>query len=358
MTDGHEVEDDFREVADGKFARDDLSTAHPENQWSAEPIEELRPGHAACPVIHGAKQRVQIGLFAFAELADFGLFACKGLYDTDSRNVLLDDGGHGPVEIMDVPPLRLKFACVESDERNGRQHCSQCNRAKPGTDEKGQCGCGNQGNGDVHGQQQAREKEILKPPDVCSGAGDEFAGVGAIVIGESKALKRVVNRGADVTQGALDDPVANRAKGEANDHPDRDESEKQENKRPNSEGNASGDVLAESCDGVAEDLRQRHFDRDVDEQQADATRDLPGVGPEKSQNPQQISRLETVFLFVRCGHQTQALAESRLPPARGSRGGRLKGWKSEISNGKSLELPWLEDLASADVQGVVHEGAQ
>src|SRR5262245_48170595 len=54
MTNGHKVEDHFREIANGKFTCDDLTTANPENQRSAESVEELRPRHAARPVIHGA----------------------------------------------------------------------------------------------------------------------------------------------------------------------------------------------------------------------------------------------------------------------------------------------------------------
>ena len=137
-------------------------------------------------------------------------------------------------------------------------------------------------------------------PDVVDWLGlvtDTFAGIRPVVVGEGQALKRVVERGADVAERRLDGATANWPEHEADSGPHRDQCEIQLDERPEREGGASGGVFPQAGDGVAKDLRQRHFDGDVHQQQAKAERDAARIPAKKGNNPQQIAGLEPGRLF-------------------------------------------------------------
>ena len=105
---------------------------------------------------------------------------------------------------------------------------------------------------DVDAEEEAGEEEILKPSDVCGGAGDEFSGVGAVVVGEGQALHGVVDGAANVEERALNEPIADWAEDVSIDGPKGDEEGIAGGDSADRDGDSGGGVEAVSLNGFAD----------------------------------------------------------------------------------------------------------
>ncbi len=122
VSDGHQVENDFGQIADGHLALDDLPSAHPENERHAQAKDELGKGHARGPVIHGLEHGAEEEVLALAELGNLSGFFGECAHDARPRDVLLNHGGHRAVEVVDMTPLGLEFAGVKGNQGDGGKH--------------------------------------------------------------------------------------------------------------------------------------------------------------------------------------------------------------------------------------------
>ena len=113
------------------------------------------------------------------------------------------------------------------------------------------------------------------------------------MVTEGETLGGVINGGADVAEGALHQAVADGAEEDPIAATDDDQGEEEEDIGPQIEPGAPFDVPAQAGDGAAQDLRQHHFDGDIDQEQPDGKRDLGRVPAQKSDDAKQIARLQS-----------------------------------------------------------------
>ena len=76
------------------------------------------------------------------------------------------------------------------------------------------------------------------------------------MVTEGEPLEGVVDGGADVAQGPLNEAIADRAEEDPVAGANQNQGDKQEHAGPQVQRGAPFDVPAQLCDGAAEDLRQ------------------------------------------------------------------------------------------------------
>src|SRR5438445_1082345 len=303
VANGHQIEDHLRQIAEQQLALDHLPSADPKDQRQAQTEDELGERNARGPVIHRVHEGVEEGCFLAAEFIDLRGLLRERLDHPHAGDVFLDHRRHRPVQVVDVAPLRLKFAGVKGDQGNGGRHRAEGERAQAGADGENQRDGEDQRDADIHAQKEAGEQKILEPPDVRGGTGNQFTGVGLVVIGEGQSLNGVINGAGDVAEGGLNDVIANRAELDTDAGAHEHQGNKEFHVEPGRERDVRRHRPAQIGDGVAYDLRQDHFDADVDQQQRQAKPDRPGIFPQKEDDAEQVAWLEARFTRNGSGHE-------------------------------------------------------
>ena len=216
----------------------------------------MRQRHARGPVVHRVEQRAEKQFLPVAELFDLRRFFGESLDHAHPGDVFLNHGGHRAVEVVHLAPLRLEFAGEEGNERDGGNQRQQCQDSQHRTGRENQRHRQHERHGNVEDQEQAGEQEILETQHVGGRAGDEFARVGLVVVTEGEPLEGVVNGGADVAEGPLNEAIADRAEEDSIAGANQNQGNKQEHTGPQVQRGAPFDVPAQLRDGAAEDLRQ------------------------------------------------------------------------------------------------------
>src|SRR6266567_2893435 len=206
--------------------------------------------------------------------------------------------------------------------------------AEAGVDRENQRDGEDQRDADIHAEKEAGEQKILQPPDVRGGTGNQFTRVGLVVIGEGQPLNGVVNGAANVAERGLNDVIANRAENETDAGAHEHQGNKEFHVEPGRERDFRRHRPAQIGDSVANDLREDHFDGDVDQQQREAKPDRPGIFPQKEDYAEQVARLEARFSRNGSGH------ERGMETSRFSQGGqdqptpgelKIESWKIQIA---------------------------
>src|SRR5437867_608491 len=97
------------------------------------------------------------------------------------------------------------------------------------------------------------------------------------MVSECQTLERVVDRGPNFPQSRLNGATADRAEKEPDRSAENNEGEIGDHEGKKPQVLVASKTVAQAADGVAQNLRQSHFDGDVDQQQPEAERHTAGM---------------------------------------------------------------------------------
>src|SRR5262245_27596071 len=125
---------------------------------------------------------------------------------------------------------------------------------------------------------------------------------------EGQPLERVVNGRANVAERLLHEPIANRPQNVTEPSADQHQRDEQLHIECELERHRLLDVPAKTIDRVAENLGQRQFNRDDDEQQRNCERDLARILAQEGNHAEETAWFESRCFGLLISHRPDSFA--------------------------------------------------